>query len=213
MWVRRWTRERTADLVTISSFGSIRNARISGVTTESRDGRRMTASEAHSTGAIADSRVHVVYENGTEVYVNRGTSGAWTVCDHRGNAVELPVSGWLVFNPASGFYEVSANVSGRRIDHVVSSGYEFLDGRGQWTRRGRLGAVGSVALRSMGPGALELIDIYGNDRIAVQAKAGGSLVAYDADGQSLGKTAVTTPEAGWVEFRPVEKGRRYVYSE
>jgi hypothetical protein len=155
----------------------------------------------------------VVYENGTEVYVNRGTSGAWTVRDHRGNTVELPVSGWLVFNQANGFYEISANVAGRRIDHVASAGFEFLDGRGQWTRRGRLGATGSIALRAPGPGMVELIDIYGNDRVAFQAKAGGTLMAYDADGQSLGGAAVTSPEAGWIEFKPVEKGRRYVYSE
>ena len=177
------------------------------------DGKWLTPSQAHATGAIAGSRLHLVYENGTEVYVNRGTAGAWTVKDHRGNAVELPVSGWLAFNPANGFYEASASEHGRRIDYVASAGYEFLDGRGQWTRRGNLGATGSVALRTKAPGVLELIDIYGNDRIAFQAKPGGTLAAYDPDGKSLGKVELRTPEAGWLEFTPAPNGRTYVFAQ
>src|ERR1019366_2751724 len=44
-------------------------------------GAMLTASQAHSTGAIAASRLHVEYENGTHVYVNRGAQGDWTVPD------------------------------------------------------------------------------------------------------------------------------------
>ncbi len=186
-------------------------ARPSRIEYADAQGNFLTPSQAHATGAIAASRLHVVYENGTEVYVNRGSSGAWTVKDHRGHPVELPVSGWLVFHPGNGFYELSANVGGRRIDHVQATEFEFLDGRGQWTEHGSLGAAGSVALRQRGPGGLELIDIYGNDRIAFQAKGPGILMAYDPDGNSLGKVELRSPASGWVEFTPLPKGRRYVF--
>jgi hypothetical protein len=177
-----------------------------------RTGKFLTPSQAQATGVIADSRLHVVYENGTEVYVNRSTRGAWTVKDHQGKSVELPVSGWLVFNPRTDFYELSANVEGRRIDYVRAPEYEFLDGRGHWTESGNLAAAGSVARRQRDGGILELIDIYGNDRIAFQAKTGGVLMVYDPEGASLGKVELTSPHAGWFEFKPVAGGRRYLFT-
>jgi hypothetical protein len=146
------------------------------------------------------------------VYVNRSTRGAWTVKDQQGKSVELPVSGWLVFNPRTDFYELSANVEGRRIDYVRAPEYEFLDGRGHWTESGNLAAAGSVARRQRDGGILELIDIYGNDRVAFQAKTGGEFMAYDPEGASLGKVELTSPHAGWFEFKPVTGGRRYLFT-
>jgi hypothetical protein len=67
-----------------------------------------------------------------------------------------------------------------------------------------------VALRSQGTAGLELIDIYGNDRIAFQAKAAGTITAYDGEGQSLGKVALSSQGNGWREFKPLPAGRRYV---
>ena len=177
------------------------------------DGRMVNPSQAHATGAIEASRLHLVYENGFEVYVNRGSSGVWSVKDHRGNTVELPASGWLAFHPSNGFYEVSANAGGRRIDYVAAAGYEFLDGRGEWTRRGNLGASGSVALRQKGSGVMEFTNCYGNSKIAFQAKAGGALAAYDPDGKSLGKVELKAAGAGWWEFQPVPGGRTYVFAQ
>jgi hypothetical protein len=177
-----------------------------------RTGKFLTPSQAQATGVIADSRLHVVYENGAEVYVNRSTRGAWTVKDQQGKSVELPVSGWLVFNPRTDFYEISANVEGRRIDYVRAPEYEFLDARGHWTESGNLAAAGSVARRQKDGGVLELIDIYGNDRTAFQAKTSGELMAYDPEGASLGKVELTSPRAGWFEFRPVAGGRRYLFT-
>lgn len=176
------------------------------------DGRFHSASAALANGAMEASRLHVLYENGAEVYVNRGAAGNWTVKDHKGQAVELPPSGWLVFHPANGFYELSAHVGGRRVDHVESAGYEFLDGRGRWTERGRLGASGSVVLRSRSTEVLELIDLYGNDRIGFAAPAGGTLIAYDADGKSLGQVNLRSPRPNWVEFSVVAGARTYVHA-
>lgn len=175
-------------------------------------GALFPAGQAHANGALATGRVHVVYENGTEVYVNRNASTNWTVKDARGTAVELPASGWLVFNSQSGFYEMSANAGGRRIDHVTAAGYEFLDGRGAWTERGRLGAAGSVALRQKGQGAFELIDVYGNDRIGFASEKAGRLLAYDPEGKLVGTPEPVRVRNGWYEFKPLPAARSYTFA-
>jgi hypothetical protein len=176
------------------------------------DGRMMTASAAHATGAIAEGRLHVVYENATEVYVNRNPTKTWMVKDENGADVELPVSGWLVFNRAAKFRELSALVGGRRIDYALAPEYEFLDGRGTWTEHGSLASSGSVVLRRRGEDVMEMIDLYGNRRVAFQAVRDGVLTAYDADGRSLGTVEAVSTKPGWREFKPVEKGRKYVYA-
>jgi hypothetical protein len=175
-------------------------------------GRMLSPSEAHATGAIADSRLHVEYDNGAHVYVNRAKQGAWTVKDAENRSVELPVNGWLAFHTRRGFYEFSAIAGGRRIDYVKAPEYEFLDGRGAWTEYGSLGARGSVARRERGGGVIELIDIYGNDRIGFSAPSAGKLRAYDWEGKPLGEVPVTAPRSGWFEFAPVAGGRMYVFA-
>jgi hypothetical protein len=174
-------------------------------------GKWYTPSQALSSGAIADSLLHVVYENGTEVYVNRSTHGTWTVTG-AGTPVTLPVSGWLAFNPSNHFYEMSALENNHRIDYVDAPGYEYLDGRGQWTERGNLGVTGGVVLRRTPGGLLELIDIYGNGRIAFRASTGGVLMAYDPDGKNLGEVKLVSSRAGWKEFNPLRGGRKYVFA-
>jgi hypothetical protein len=176
-----------------------------------RDRKWYTPSQAHATGVIADSRLHVIYENRTEVYVNRASEGSWTVSDHRGQRVELPVSGWLAFNPSNQFYEISGYQGGRRIDYVQGAEYEFLDGRGQWTERGTLGCSGSVARRPRPGGGLELIDIYGNRRIAFRTAESGTLTAYDPDRKSLKSVKLTAPRPGWFEFQTLAGARSYVF--
>jgi hypothetical protein len=178
----------------------------------SPDGTMLTPSQAHASGVIEDSRLHVAYENGTHVYVNRGNGGNWLVKSDQGEPVDLPAAGWLVLNSRNGFYEISANVEGRRIDWVNASEYEFLDGRGQWTRMGTLGATGSAVRRNKKSGIVELIDIYGNDRIAFQASYTGRLMAYDWEGRSLGEVEMNRQD-GWHEFHPIKGGRVYLFAE
>ncbi|HSB14174.1 MAG TPA: hypothetical protein VLE22_06920 [Bryobacteraceae bacterium] len=174
-------------------------------------GRFVTPSQAQAGGALKDSKVHVVYENGTEVYVNGSASSPWSVRDSNGKSVELPPYGWLVFNAKSKFYEMSANAGGRRIDYVTAPEYEYLDGRGQWSQQGNLGSAGAVALRQKAEGVLELIDIYGNGRIGFRAAFDGVLMAYDPDGAPLGKVE-TSPREGWCEFTPLAGARSYVFA-
>jgi hypothetical protein len=175
-------------------------------------GAMLTASQAHSTGAIAASRLHVEYENGTHVYVNRGAQGDWTVPDAGGQKVELPPSGWLAYNQKNDFHEISAKVAGRRIDYVNAREFEFLDGRGEWTEMGRLAAAGSVARRQQPGGEVEFIDIYGNSRIGFQESRSGALAAFSGDGRALGQVELRSPRAGWYEFTPLDQGRTYVFS-
>jgi hypothetical protein len=175
------------------------------------DGRMLDPSHAHSTGAIAGSRIHVEYENGTHVWVNRASQGTWTVRDSAGRDFRLPPSGWLAWNTAVGLLEFSAEIEGRRVDYVRAPEYEFLDGRGQWTEYGRLGATGSVVRRDREGGVIELIDIYGNQRIVLQAPA-GRLLAYDAEDKLIGPVATRTLRPGWLEFEPAAGARRYVFT-
>ncbi len=177
-----------------------------------RNGKWYNVSQAIANGVNAESRLHVVYKNGTEVYVNRSTRGTWTVNDAAGKPVTLPVSGWLAFNPSNHFYEVSALENHHRIDYVAASGYEYLDGRGQWTERGGLGAKGGVVLRHKPGGVLELIDLDGNKRIDFRASSGGVLMAYAPNGKSLGEVKLSSPRAGWEEFKPLPEGRKYVFA-
>jgi hypothetical protein len=176
-----------------------------------RDGKFLSPGLALSTGAISDSRLHVLYENGTVVYVNRSSSGTWRVRDQEQTWVDLPVCGWLVSNRQDNFYEMSALINGKRIDYVRSKEFEFLDGRGEWTEWGNLGATGSVALRQRG-GCLELIDIYGNDRLQFKSGLKGVLTAYDPAGKALGEAVLVSPRAGWYEFKSMPGARRYVFA-
>lgn len=177
-----------------------------------KSGKRFTPSLAQSTGAIAESRLHVIYQNGTHVYVNRSDHATWTVTDRNGKNVVLPIYGWLVFNPVNEFFEISAFMNGRRIDYVDAAGYQFLDGRGQWTKMGNLGATGSAVIRRREGAILELIDIYGNERIQFRTPARGILVAYSPDGRELGEVKLTSGPGGWKEFKPITGGRRYMFA-
>ena len=118
----------------------------------------------------------------------------------------------MAVNPSAGFYEISANRNGRRIDYVISKDYEFLDGRGEWTENGNLAATGSVAMRRKAGGMLELIDLVGNERIAFSTQRSGVLVAYDSDDRQLSRIELTPLRSNWYIFKPVSGGRRYVYT-
>jgi hypothetical protein len=117
-----------------------------------------------------------------------------------------------VYNRANGFRELSGNVAGRRVDYVKSAEYEFLDGRGRWAEMGGLGAAGSVAHRAKAGGVVELIDIYGNERIAFRAGEAGVLTAYDADAAALGKVETASARPGWREFKTLAGARSYVFA-
>lgn len=165
-------------------------------------GKWLTASQAIATDVIRESRLHVAYEGGLDLYVN-GSEGNWTVKGH-----VLPPWGWYAAQ-GKDFEEYSALVDGRRIDWVKSPAYEYLDGRGTSVTHGGLSAKGSIAVRRA-EDSVEVIDIYGNDWIGVKVKGRGTCAASDPDGKALGEAEVRFTSDGMAWIRSVKDARRYM---
>ena len=118
------------------------------------EGRLVDTSRALVTDAYRRNRVHVVYQNGTEVYVN-GSPDAWPV-----QAAErdwlLPEWGYLVLRD-DGLLVYSALVSAagpqqsrgprQRVDVSQGTGQHYADSRGGFAFLGRLAVEGSAALK------------------------------------------------------------------
>lgn len=169
------------------------------------NGRWLTVSQAIARGALQDSRLHVVYENGLEVFVN-GSDADWKLP----NARVLPPWGWYARDRSRRFEEFSAILDGHRTDYVGSPEYVYLDGRGSPALHGGIGARGSVAVRRKAD-AFEVIDIHGNDEIGITAPFPGTCAAYDAEGVRIGTVPVRQAQDGMIWFRVIDKARRYVY--
>ncbi|MEM3490319.1 MAG: hypothetical protein QXO75_11795, partial [Nitrososphaerota archaeon] len=181
-------------------------------------GEMMSISQALATGVILESRLHVIYENGLEVFVNgNGSSKAsnkvWSFISPNGDKVELPPAGWYAYDPSTNFEEFSALISGRRIDYVISPEYEYLDGRGQFIEIGSLAASGAVVKIQQKRGISEIINIYGNDKIRFKNSAkNGNIVAYDWEGNILSEVPTKKINSEWYEFCTLPQGRRYIFT-
>jgi len=171
-------------------------------------GRFLTVSQAHATGALRDSRLHVIYENGLEIWVN-GSKEVWKVGVF-GKIYELPPWGWCAVHRKSGFLEFSAIVDGRRADHVSSREYEYVDGRGAEQSGRFLVAAGAAVWRKTSDGKVEILDIYGNDRIGIRALGGlENCAAYDGSGASMGYAEIRKDrDTIWIKC--IKGARRYV---
>ena len=169
-------------------------------------GRWFNVSRAIANEVINDSRLHVRYDNGLQVFVN-GSSADWAINGHDGKRIELPSWGWYAWD-GKGFLEFSALVDGHRVDYVHGE-YDYLDGRGILTRHNGLAAKGGVAVRRSGT-EVEIIDCSGNDDIGFQAGP-GTLTAYDADGKSLGAVKLRHAQEGMAWFKVKETARKYVF--
>lgn len=167
-------------------------------------GEFVSASKAIAAGAMRDSRLHVLYENGLHVYVN-GSGSDWTVDGH-----VLPPWGWSARDESGEFAEFSALLDGRRVDYVRSPEYEYLDGRGSATVLHGLGARGGIAVRRE-KGHVEIIDIHGNSEIGFRADSPGDCTAYDAQGRRLGNVELRWAQDGMVWLVTVPDARRYVF--
>ncbi|MDH7601667.1 MAG: hypothetical protein QHI38_05915 [Armatimonadota bacterium] len=171
-------------------------------------GRFVSVSEAIATGMINDSRLHVVYKNGLELFIN-GSKQTWSVCSSGGAAVRLPSWGWYARHPESGFEEFSALIDRRRVDYVKSPEYEYLDGRGTPITFAGLAARGAIAVRRS-PTLVEVIDIYGNEEIGLTAAFPCKCTAFDAEDKPLGDAEVRRTGDGLVWFKTMKGARRYV---
>ena len=123
---------------------------------EYEDGERfLSTSEALASGAHKKGRVHVVYGNGAEVYVN-GDKEPWQVASVAGQ-FELPTWGHLAFHRESGVlcYSAKALRKGRdgketfedRVDFSQGPESLYMDSRGKEVDLGRFAGCGAVALK------------------------------------------------------------------
>jgi hypothetical protein len=172
-------------------------------------GNSMTASQAHATGAIRLSRLHVVYENGLELFVN-GSDEAWQIVGAGKQQITLPPWGYHAFDAQTDFVETSALVDGRRVDAVHSPAYDYIDGRGYPAEGVGLAAKGSVALKRRDDGTLQIIDIHDNDEIGFASERDGRLTAYDPDGKRMGPVS-TRRSRGMLWFTVRPKARWYIF--
>ena len=172
------------------------------------DGRFVTVSKAIATGIINDSRLHVLYENGLELFVN-GSQTIWTIRVGKDRTIDLPPWGWYAVHNETHFEEFSALVDGRRVDYVTSPEYEYLDGRGTPCALGGIAAKGGVAVRRSAR-SVEVIDIYANDEIGIAVPFSCRCTAFDADGKSLGSVEVRKAGDGRSWFKTLSGARKYV---
>jgi len=172
-----------------------------------QNGKWLSPSRAIATGAIRDSRLHVVYPNGLELYVNWDKRNNWTV-SAQGKMIELPPNGWCAFD-TKGFFEASHRVNGRRVDMVLSPEYAYLDGRGAYAESPLLAASGGVAMRFVSDREVEIIDIGGNREIGFKGRPGAACVAYSDDGKSLGDVPLRVSDRGYIWLTCVEGARTY----
>lgn len=175
-------------------------------------GNWLSVSRALATGAIQDSRLHVVYENGLEIFVNWQKEQDWNVKSD-GLSWRLPPNGFFAFDP-SGLVAASAIWHDHRVDQVISDDYVYIDGRDIPASNEWLAASGAVAIkliRSDGKlAALQLIDIEGNERIGFRCELPQpSCVGYDAEGREIGEVILEhKDDKAWLTC---VKGARYYY--
>ena len=183
------------------------------------NGKLVDTSTALQSPDWPTNRLHVVYENGTEVWVN-GAAEPWTVAVHsrqdgvEGTAAELPPWGYLAWHDdkASPVFVSSAVVPlaggpraggpRQRVDVARSPGQAYIDSRGGYAVRGPVAAEGS--------GALKLEDgtpwVIPTDRFAdfaLTARLAGldPRKAIRVEAQAEDGTVVEPPESRWSRDR------------
>jgi hypothetical protein len=110
--------------------------------------RFVDTSEAITSGALERSRVHVVYDNSLEVWVNGGFTENWEV-EVGGQRMTLPPAGYAVCQ-AGQMLEHSSLVDGHRVDFAATPAYVYADARGQGTDLGLVRLSGGVIIQPAG---------------------------------------------------------------
>lgn len=125
-------------------------------------GTLVEISQAIITDAYKSGRVHVVYQNGTEVYVN-GSAGQWSLKTAAGQ-LELPEWGYVVFRPgenpatrgldlltASTLVPVAGpdatNGPRQRVDQSLGTNQFYANSRGGFVNLGALALQGVAAVK------------------------------------------------------------------
>jgi hypothetical protein len=178
------------------------------------DGNWMNTSQALATGNIKDSRLHVIYENGLEIFINWQKEKNWEVKSDELPKKELilPPNGFFAFDK-NGFISASAIYDGHKVDQVISDEYVYLDGRDISTSNEWLSSSGAVAMKFIHDDskliALQITDIDGNERIGFRCEINQpKCLAYDADGNELGNVTLGY-DSGKVWLSCIKDARYY----
>jgi len=116
-----------------------------------RDGKMMATSQALAYGDKLDtSRLHVIYENGTNVWVN-SSDDSWIV-KTAGYEFELPKWGYVVSRKEDGFLAYSALIAvdgenKRRVDCCFGTDQYYVDSRGGFISLVKIAIEGSAVLK------------------------------------------------------------------
>jgi hypothetical protein len=115
-----------------------------------RDGKMMNTSQALAYGDEPDtSRVHVIYGNDTEIWMN-ASDDSWTV-KTKNQEFELPKWGYLASREEDGLlaYSTLINDEGnkRRVDCSFGTDQYYADSRGSFVSFGQIGVEGSGVLK------------------------------------------------------------------
>jgi hypothetical protein len=158
-----------------------------------REGKMVSTSQALSMGDKADtSRVHVVYENQTEVWVN-ASDESWIV-----KGYELPKWGYLAINNEDGLLAYSALVNKHRVDCCYGTDQYYADSHGEYVSFGKIKVDGSAALKK-DYGKWWIIPTTQCKDFAFDPSIIGmgrdiEVIGYAEDGSVIGK-----PEIKWVD--------------
>ncbi|MDQ1329630.1 MAG: hypothetical protein QG641_2922 [Candidatus Poribacteria bacterium] len=178
-------------------------------------GNWMNASQALATGNIRDSRLHVIYENGLEIFVNWQKEQNWDVKSDGlpWKELILPPNGFFAFDK-NGFISASAIYNSHKVDQVISDEYVYMDGRDISASNEWLSSLGAVAMKFIRDNgkltALQITDIDGNERIGFRCEINQpKCLAYDADGNELGN--VTLEHNSGKTWLSCIKNARYYY--
>lgn len=166
-------------------------------------------------------QMFIAYRNGLKIWINDGGKeiGIWRV-EVNGKTYEIPPAGWLAVQ-GDGFFTFSALVDGHKADYMQDKGgygdeppLLFADGRGALTAFPGVATKGAVAIRRIGKGSIELLDISRTGEFGLSCPLGLEGVpirceVFDIEGNYIGEAEIRQgADYTWIMGRP--GGHRYI---
>ncbi|MBU0477418.1 LamG domain-containing protein [bacterium] len=125
---------------------------------EYSDGKNFySTSEAIAKDIYKESRLHIRYKNGLEMYINYGSKEQWKVTLF-GREYSLPEAGFVAGKKGE-ILEYSALVDGHKIDYVDSPEYIYIDTRDNLIKFPNLGSIKGSVLIKKNENMIEIIPV------------------------------------------------------
>jgi hypothetical protein len=137
-------------------------------------GRLLDTSAAVATGAYLRSQIKIEYEGGLDVWVNGHDRDTWQLPE-----AVLPPNGIFARTRDGRLLVASALADGRRVDQVHSPAYDYIDGRGFWSRTPWGASDGQLIVRQEGGGVVEIIPFQATQFAVAALAAPQRLVAIN----------------------------------